>query len=76
MKIARLLRALALPLALPLAAAGLVAAAPAVAAAFCGFYVSGADASLVNNATLVVLMRDGTRTILSMQNNTAGSNPS
>ncbi len=38
------------------------------AAAFCGFYVSGADAALFNEATQVVLMRDGTRTVLSMQN--------
>ncbi len=36
--------------------------------AFCGFYVSGADAHLTNNATQVVLMRQGTRTVLSMQN--------
>lgn len=42
------------------------------AAAFCGFYVSGADASLFNNATNVVLMREGRRTILSMQNNYQG----
>jgi len=42
------------------------------AAAFCGFYVSGADASLYNNATQVVLMRDGTRTVMSMQNNYQG----
>ncbi len=40
--------------------------------AFCGFYVSGADAKLVNDATQVVLMRDGTRTVLSMQNHYAG----
>jgi MYXO-CTERM domain-containing protein len=40
--------------------------------AFCGFYVSGADAKLTNNATQVVLMRDGTRTVLSMQNNYQG----
>src|SRR5688572_17508984 len=46
--------------------------APSAADAFCGFYVSGADASLYNNATLVVLMRDGTRTVLSMQNNYEG----
>jgi hypothetical protein len=38
------------------------------AEAFCGFYVSGADAHLTNNATQVVLMRQGTRTVLSMQN--------
>lgn len=40
--------------------------------AFCGFYVSGADAKLFNNATQVVLMRDGTRTVLSMQNDYEG----
>ncbi len=40
--------------------------------AFCGFYVSGADAKLFNNATQVVLMREGTRTVLSMQNNYQG----
>ena len=45
---------------------------PAVADAFCGFYVSGADASLFNNATNVVLMRDGLRTVLTMQNNYEG----
>ena len=39
------------------------------ASAFCGFYVSGADAKLFNNATQVVLMREGQRTVLSMQNN-------
>ena len=50
-------------------AAGLLLAAPRPAAAFCGFYVSGGDARLYNNATVVVLMRDGTRTVLSMQNN-------
>ena len=42
------------------------------AAAFCGFYVGGADATLYNNATMVVLMREGTRTVLSMQNNYQG----
>ncbi|MDC3955420.1 DUF2330 domain-containing protein [Polyangium jinanense] len=47
-------------------------ALPAPADAFCGFYVSGADSKLYNNATLVVLMRDGTRTVLSMQNNYQG----
>jgi len=53
-----------------------VAVAPLMAArdagAFCGFYVSGADAKLTNDATQVVLMRDGTRTVLSMQNNYQG----
>ena len=55
---------------------GLVAAAALAgsgdARAFCGFYVSGADAKLTNDATQVVLMRDGTRTVLSMQNNYQG----
>lgn len=46
--------------------------APIAAHAFCGFYVGGGDASLYNNATLVVMMRDGTRTVLSMQNNYQG----
>ena len=41
---------------------------PAAAHAFCGFYVSGADAKLLNRATHVVMMRAGTRTVLSMQN--------
>jgi MYXO-CTERM domain-containing protein len=54
----------------------IVALAPLAAArdagAFCGFYVSGADAKLTNDATQVVLMRDGTRTVLSMQNNYQG----
>jgi hypothetical protein len=55
--------------ALAIAAATL---APSDADAFCGFYVSGADAKLFNNATQVVLMREGTRTVLSMQNNYQG----
>jgi MYXO-CTERM domain-containing protein len=40
--------------------------------AFCGFFVSGGGAKLFNNASLVVLLRDGTRTVLSMQNNYQG----
>jgi hypothetical protein len=42
------------------------------ASAFCGFYVSGGGASLFNDATQVVLMREGTRTVLSMQNDYQG----
>jgi len=45
---------------------------PVSAHAFCGFYVSGADQTLFNNATQVVLMREGLRTVLSMQNNYQG----
>jgi hypothetical protein len=44
----------------------------ASAHAFCGFYVAGGGAELFNNATQVVLMREGTRTVLSMQNNYQG----
>src|SRR5574339_1054541 len=55
-----------------LSAAAALALVPATASAFCGFYVSGADAKLYNNATMVVMMRDGTRTVLSMQNNYQG----
>jgi hypothetical protein len=49
-----------------------LAIAPRSAGAFCGFYVSGGDTSLFNNATMVVMMRDGQRTVLSMQNNYQG----
>jgi hypothetical protein len=42
------------------------------ARAFCGFYVSGADTKLLAEATQVVLMREGTRTVLSMQNDYKG----
>ncbi len=45
---------------------------PRAAHAFCGFYVSGADAKLFADATQVVLMREGTRTVLSMQNDYQG----
>ncbi len=40
--------------------------------AFCGFYVGGAGADLYNDATVVVMMRDGSRTVLSMQNDYTG----
>ena len=49
-----------------------VVSAPSRADAFCGFYVEGSGASLYNDATQVVLMREGTRTVLSMQNHYAG----
>ncbi len=50
----------------------LLLAVPSSASAFCGFYVSGAGARLFNDASMVVLLRDGTRTVLSMQNNYRG----
>ncbi|MFV8750600.1 DUF2330 domain-containing protein [Nannocystaceae bacterium ST9] len=59
-------------LGLALTTATLSLSRPLPAEAFCGFYVAGADAQLFNDATLVVLMRDGTRTVLSMQNDYQG----
>ena len=46
--------------------------APQRASAFCGFYVAGADQEMFNNATMVVMMREGTKTVLSMRNNYEG----
>ncbi len=40
--------------------------------AFCGFYVAPSDAPLYADATMVALMREGTRTALSMSNNYKG----
>jgi hypothetical protein len=54
------------------AVAAMVLGAPGTAGAFCGFYVTGSDQHLVADATQVVLMRKGTRTVLSMQNNYKG----
>jgi hypothetical protein len=45
---------------------------PVSAQSFCGFFVSGADSKLYNNASQVVLMRKGQRTVLSMSNNYQG----
>ncbi|NEO85396.1 MAG: DUF2330 domain-containing protein [Spirulina sp. SIO3F2] len=43
------------------------------AAAFCGFYVSQADASLYNQASQVVIARDRDRTILTLANDYQGN---
>ena len=51
---------------------GLLSITPGSARAFCGFYVAGGESSLFNDATQVVLMRKGQRTVLSMQNNYQG----
>ena len=56
----------------PLVTLALALAVPHRAAAFCGFYVAGGDQKMFNDATQVVLMRMGTRTVLSMQNNYKG----
>jgi hypothetical protein len=42
------------------------------AEAFCGFYVEGSGKKLFADATQVVLMREGTRTVLAMQNDYKG----
>lgn len=54
-------------------AALLLLAIPFSAAyAFCGFYAGKADASLFNEASQVVIARDGNRTVLSMLNDYKG----
>lgn len=45
---------------------------PAAAHAFCGFYVAGGDAKLFNQASQVVLVRDGDRTVVTMANDFKG----
>jgi hypothetical protein len=55
-----------------LAATALITGAPRDAEAFCGFYVSPGDKPLTNDASMVALMRDGTRTVMSMSNNYKG----
>ena len=47
---------------------------PAVSAsAFCGFYVAKADAKIFNEASQVVLVRDGDRTVVTMVNDFKGA---
>jgi len=52
-------------------ALGLLAAAPA-ALAFCGFFVAKGDASLFNEASRVVMVRNKGRTVLTMVNDFQG----
>ncbi len=40
--------------------------------AFCGFYVSQADADLFNDSSKVIIARDGNKTVLTMANDFAG----
>src|SRR5258705_11450768 len=49
-----------------------VALMSAPAVAFCGFYVGKADAKLFNEASQVILVRDGNRTVISMRNDFQG----
>jgi hypothetical protein len=53
-------------------AGALALGAAANAAAFCGFFVGKADATLYNKASQVILVRDGDRTVLSMLNDYRG----
>jgi hypothetical protein len=50
----------------------LVLACATQAIAFCGFYVGGADAKLFNQASQVIIARNGDRTILTMENDFQG----
>ena len=54
------------------AAAAVTLALAAPAHAFCGFYIDGAGKDMFAEATQVVLMRQGTRTVLSMRNTYRG----
>jgi hypothetical protein len=42
------------------------------ASAFCGFFVAGSGAKLTNNASQVVLLRSGHKTVMTMSNNYQG----
>ncbi len=55
-----------------LAALSLLLSAATPAVAFCGFYVGKADASLFNEASKVVMVRDGDRTTINMLNDYQG----
>jgi hypothetical protein len=54
------------------AAFGLLSLVAPRADAFCGFYVAPSDKPLVNDATTVALMREGSVTVMSMSNNYKG----
>ena len=58
-------------LARALAACAALAIAPH-APAFCGFFVGKADTTLYNKASQVILVREGTRTVISMLNDYQG----
>jgi hypothetical protein len=53
-------------------ATALITMVPISANAFCGFYAGKADASLFNEASQVIMVRDGNRTVLSMLNDYSG----
>jgi hypothetical protein len=45
---------------------------PQLAHAFCGFYVGKADATLFNDASQVIMVRNEDKTVISMQNDYRG----
>ena len=53
-------------------AATITIAISTTAQAFCGFYVARADTALFNEASQVVLVRDGDRTVITMANDFKG----
>jgi hypothetical protein len=57
----------------PLAILTALLALPASAHAFCGFYVGKAGAELYNEASQVVLVRDGPRTVVTLSNDFKGN---
>jgi hypothetical protein len=63
-----------LTLRFPLASCAIAAALllPVGVDAFCGFYVGKADAKLFNEASQVILARDGERSVISMRNDFQG----
>lgn len=50
----------------------LVLVSPSVGDAFCGFFVSKADSKMFNEASQVVLVRDGSKTVITMVNDFKG----
>lgn len=52
---------------------GFLMISPSLGHAFCGFYVSRADAELYNSASQVVVVRDEEKTVLTMVNNYKGN---
>jgi hypothetical protein len=55
-----------------LALIALLAGVAGPADAFCGFYVGKADAKLFNEASQVIVVRDGNRTVIGMRNDFQG----
>src|ERR1700761_2687791 len=52
--------------------AAALAATASTAYGFCGFFVSGNDAKLTNNASQVVLLRKGNHTVMTLSNHYQG----